>query len=473
MKNKFSLENYFFIIVNITIVTFLISKKVTTFPDSGSYIKNLILRTPSYPLLLDFFEFLFGPSYLLSVAHFQIIISFITVFILSLTLKKYFNLGKIAFLLIYFILLSPIYSPFNYINQHIANNIGTESVSYSLFLITIYFMIKFIFESKLKYLIYFLFISVLTITVRPQFLFLYIVGIVLLLYPVYRKNFSQTIIAGFSLGFFILGAMLYERTYNYIYHDYFTTVPVTGVQLITQPLYLLNFSGKNILLHEEDSKKLTFLKQVQEQISANKIISDKNNNPYYIAVPVYNEIVYKILYPVYLGMYGYTGTAKDHIGLDQLTTSIALKLIADNYLEFTRLYLYTIVNRIGYYTTIDQYRNKYNYNTYFNIPRGIYYLSFLIIQWFFFIYLFFKTHNKYYVIFPIITFIHCLNYGLVALVEPVMLRYSFYTDTLQLAFQIIIFSRLWTTSIRWVKLNFISLVTNKISARILKKMIQR
>lgn len=52
MKNKFSLDNYFFIIVNITIVTFLISKKVTTFPDSGSYIKNLILRTPSYPLLL-------------------------------------------------------------------------------------------------------------------------------------------------------------------------------------------------------------------------------------------------------------------------------------------------------------------------------------------------------------------------------------------------------------------------------------
>lgn len=58
--SKITIIDAIFIALNVVIIIFLFQQGVMTFGDSQSYITNHIIRTPSYPLWLDFFEFLLG-----------------------------------------------------------------------------------------------------------------------------------------------------------------------------------------------------------------------------------------------------------------------------------------------------------------------------------------------------------------------------------------------------------------------------
>jgi hypothetical protein len=241
--SKITIIDAIFIALNVVIIIFLFQKGVMTFGDSQSYITNHIIRTPSYPLWLDFFEFLLGTEdYLLGVVYFQIIISFTSVLFLSLVLKKYFKLGKITFFLIYLILISPVYSPFTYIKQNLVNQIGTDSLTYSLFLLYIGIVTKTVFKLNFKSLIYILFISILIVTIRPQFIFLYLIEVILIFYyGLKSKNIHKTINLVLIFTVFLLSASLYQRTYNYFFHGVFSSIPpLVGTQLLVAQLYLSN-----------------------------------------------------------------------------------------------------------------------------------------------------------------------------------------------------------------------------------------
>ena len=453
-KIKLTILDILIIALSLVIFLFLVRQGVKTFPDTNSYLNNSLLRTPPYPLLLDFFKFLFGSDYLLMIVRFQIILSFLFVLVLSWTIKQYFNLGKLTFYIIYFILLSPIYSPFVYLSKQlqIANNILSESITYSLFLLTITVMVKFIFELKLQYLIYVLLCSVLTAMVRPQFLFLYFFDIIIIIYYGYiTMNFVYTLVIGLLLSLFIFTASLLTKTYNFIYHGIFAGIPTVGVQLITPQLYLSHSQDIELFTNIEEK---AWLAKIYEEMVTRQLLNPSDNsipvtiNKYY---QVYNSIWHDTVFLTYANQYtsnqftpqsfrDYTNqhgkdkvlTSQQFIDLDKITTSIALKLITINYLKFFKLYAHMIINQASYYISGGYVKNHRESNM-----IGIFYCSILVWQWCLFTYLFLKTRKNLFFAFLSITTLYFMNYGLVGMVEPVMLRYSFYTDTVQLAFQVI------------------------------------
>ena len=445
-KESILIFDIFLIILNIVIFMYLVNRGFTLVADSNGYIQNYFLRTPFYPLLLDLFQFLFHQDSFLLITVFQIILSFAAVFNLSWTLKKYFHLDKLTFYIIYFILLSPVYSPFPYIAQYISNNIATESITYSLFLITISLAIKVIFEPNLKGLVRLFLFSVLTATVRPQFIFLYVIDVIIILYYFYQiKNFRRTVISATYLILFIFLASIFTKTHNFLYHGIFSKVPVTGIQLITPQLYLS--SPADIKLFQT-AKAKAFLERTYHEMSARQLFKTSSSTLEVLAK--YHQVYNAICNGVVRQNDRIRLPLDQFIDLDHLTISIALKLMSTHFTEFVDFYLNLIANSIGYYIS-----GGYGYHGYVTTSMvGYYYIAVLIIQLWLCAYLFLKTRHVVFFAFLFITLVHFANYGIIALVEPILLRYSFYTDTLQIAF-LVVFLNLIVNKIYNKLLNFI------------------
>jgi len=433
-----------FIAVNIIMLSNLISKEVIIYPDSQGYIQNIPVRSPTYPLLLDLFETIFGANYLAKVVIFQIMICFAAVLIISLTIKNYFKLGWIIFYITYLLFLFPIFPfsfsinnissqiQFGYGAQYIANGIATEPLAYSLFLITISIMIANIFKPRLTGLIYLFFFSALTATVRPQFIFLYLINVLFIGYFLFKtKNIRKSAIAGILLMLFMLGASIYQKTYNYILYDSFAGISFTGVQLITPQLYL---SDSSYIRFFQTKEEIAFLEKIYPKMETERLNYGANNPP---TIQNYGEVYNKICHNTVAQTFAIMHHVKGNFfkiysdpellpQLDQLTTSIALKLMLANYSKFAEFYTSSIADYMAAGVS-------------FIIDMGRYYTLFLLIQLGFFTYLYLKTRQVLFFAFLCINIVHFMNYGLVMLVEVVMIRYSFYTDILQLVFQFIIF----------------------------------
>lgn len=230
---------------------------------------------------------------------------------------------------------------------------------------------------------------------------------------------------------FMLGASIYQKTYNYILYDSFSGISFTGVQLITPQLYLSDSSYIRLFQNKEE---IDFLEKVYQKLETEQLNYGANNPPTIQSYGgVYNKICHYTVLKIFANMHHVEGNFFKIYSdpellpqLDQLTTSIALKLMLANYSKFTEFYTSSIADYMASGVS-------------FIIDLGRYYALFLLIQLGLFTYLFLKTRQVIFFAFAFITIIHFMNYGLVALVEPVMLRYAFYTDILQLVFQLIIF----------------------------------
>ncbi len=425
IKKKITITIVLYVLI-FAILLFSIPRVYRIFPDSKTYINNAIIRTPAYPLLLDLFELIFGSvNYLWYVVKFQIILSFSSVLILSLVLKKHFDFGIITFWVVFFILINPVYSYTSiFSSMNVANNILSESLTYSLFLISITFMIIYIFMLEFKYLVYFFICLAIVSTVRPQFIFLYVIGAMFIIYNFYKmKHLRQTIIAGVLLIVFIVGCSLFARTYNYIVHGHFVKIPLSGIQLIVPQLYTSDTSDIRLF---HDTEKNIFLGKIYEKIETKQMTRGGVAGLYAFGM---NEIVWKAVVLTYAEQYiGQTlydlngFTLAQIIDLDRLTTSIALKLLSANSFNFAIFYIKNISYGMG----------------------GNYSFLFFLITLCIFIYLFLKTKKNIFFAFTCISIIHFMNYGLVAILEPVIPRYSFYTNHLQWAFLVIF----WEHSIK-------------------------
>jgi hypothetical protein len=229
----------------------------------------------------------------------------------------------------------------------------------------------------------------------------------------------------------MLGASIYQKTYNYILYDSFSGISFTGVQLITPQLYLSDSSYIRLFQNKEE---IDFLEKVYQKLETEQLNYGANNPPTIQSYGgVYNKICHYTVLKIFANMHHVEGNFFKIYSdpellpqLDQLTTSIALKLMLANYSKFTEFYTSSIADYMASGVS-------------FIIDLGRYYALFLLIQLGLFTYLFLKTRQVIFFAFAFITIIHFMNYGLVALVEPVMLRYAFYTDILQLVFQLIIF----------------------------------
>lgn len=379
---------------------YYLSKGVIYSADSQSYIQNEIIRSPLYPLLLNGFEWLFGKGNFYCLPLFQLSFGFLACYSMASFVKKVFVLPNILFLVILGMLLSPY-------TFYFGNLILSEGLAYPLFLITVQLLFGSFLYEKHRFARYgfFLFTLSLLILTRRQYLFLYVVASLALIYQLYyvRGSMRSKMLLVLALITTISSTYLLEKTYQYYYNGHFTTVPFVGLQIMTLPLYLS--SDKDIGLYS-DPKEVSIVSSARRILKENRydtgFLWKEDEHPEYHHYHMnYNNVSWGTLSRA-LSENG----VRDWMEIDTILKRMYPPLMKAHWKRAASLYFRNIVNNMGGY-----------YNFIFLM------VTFLTAGYF---------HMKYRDKLSVSVFLAILmtlgNYFLVALVEPAMTRYTFSTN---------------------------------------------
>ena len=403
--------------VNDLILAFFISFTLIFFlganlnPDSISYINDDKIRPPAYPLIINFFDFIFTNNSLIILAFFQVFLWIIASIYFSTFWCKVFNFvdyHKYLFLLLFLI-------PINPIHQY-GNSILTESFSYICCIGIFINMYKFyLYQNKKNFLYLFLILS-FALTLRHQMIFLnfsiFIFSIILFLINQQKKSlilFSISILSFFS-------ATLINKSYSFLKYNQFEENKRVGLQMLILPLF--NISQESILKieNEEQRKIITEMKEKFNNIDpfskknrSNNIMPLMKINHY---ASSYNIIISYSVLPVVKKFFPDLTQSQIDKELIKLAKTILKTSIKYETVKTLKSYLNNIII-LGFYNffwfLICSFILLFSL---FNFLKTKSPLMFLI--------LFFSTN-------------HFVNIVLVSVVEPVLFRYSFYTNLVMCA----------------------------------------
>ncbi len=404
--------------------------------DSIGYDNMHPIRSIGYPLIMLIFKFLSVAHYLDYLFVFQVLLGIISVFFATKAIIKQFELNNFAGYLIAFTLIIPYI-----IKIKIGSHIYSEAVTYPLFLFFIIAIMRYYYsEIQRDIIIAILLLTLLTI-IRTQFFFVFPVIFLLLIIQIFlkrikfKKGILFTILLIFSYGM----VNLIDCSYHFIVHKKFARTPFTGIQLLTEVIFvseecdtiLFNNSAqkeafKAIISEVElrDYNKHSFL-QLSDYISKDNINDHYRNT--------YNPICWGTLVP----LYGNTLNLNEKniegwIELDKITLDMSKTLLKKHSLD----YLYN--------QFIDMY--FYGFFPHFGLIFSI--LLTLI--------LFININNHR--ISGFLLFLFLLDFSniiLCSLVEPLLIRYLFYT-------KIVVFTFLIAYSMSILKTKSIK-IQNKVS----------
>jgi hypothetical protein len=405
-------NEYFYIIVSLllySIMSFVIFKRgLILSPDSEGYLNPLIIRSPIYPLLIKFCKLLAGINFGSLLLIIQIILGLGSVFAFSLFLFKQFSLDKWIILLLSLFLFVPYI-----VSMQIGNTVLTEPLAYPLFLFTIKYLFEAFREKTLRnFIISFCFATVLILT-RSQFLFLYPLIALLISYLLLFTSINKKVLMKISVTFigFIIGFFIIEMTYHAIADGKFVRTPFTGIQLSTNAIYIS--SVKDSTIFSDKQEKEIFISIIKATENKNLTLSsfasksDLNYMSHYDTA--YNEICWRTMFPILRDNLKYDSSSEMYLEIDKITLSISKKLIVHNWKPFLNLYFKNIYTGMG----------------------GLIVITWTILTFFCLLILFFNGNRSVELIFLLTIYIsHFFNLALVSLVEPVMKRYSFYTEVL-------------------------------------------
>jgi len=372
--------------------------------DSGGFIDGRIIRSPLYPLIINIFSFLDDSLKLLVL--FQLLLGLFAVHHLLITLKKIFNFGYITSVILFLFLTLPYY--FITLNQKllIGNSVMSGAVCYPLFLLAIWAVFRAIIHKQMRYYIYFILISTLLVLTRRQFLFLYPFFIILWLSLFLQKgitDFSKWhLIIIFILS--IITADLLERTYQYVKFNEFSNTPFTGRQVLVLPMFVAEKDDVGLF---EDQQQRDIFRYVYREMADKEItFRDKGFNflnLYRTYEQHYNQISHHVIPPAAEEVLGEQYT--EH-RMDDATVQISLTLIKHHFMNFIKLYLKNIEVNIG---------NK-------SIA------SFLVLLFILGLIYYIKTRSELALIILLSLILQFGNYMLIAAAEPIIWRYTFYTN---------------------------------------------
>jgi len=247
---------------------YVLSMPIGYFPDSAGYMEMAIIRSAGYPLFLKIVQFIFGSYFEFGIIATQVLIGLSAIYFFIYTIRKYISLGFGLTILFTIALLFPYY-----INGRIANNVLSEALSYSLYLIVIARFIAFFisYEKKqLRYAIPFLCILLLT---RTQFYYLIPIAILMIVWCIVKeKQWKQYRIL---LGVFILLpfiTILADKTFHKVVHNSFVSTPWTGIHLAA-PAYYVSDAEDEALFTNTGEKQL--FREIYQQLN-NKNLNINN-----------------------------------------------------------------------------------------------------------------------------------------------------------------------------------------------------
>lgn len=374
--------------------------------DSATYTNNSQVRSGLYPLLLDMNQLLFGESYWFTVVW-QLLLGVGAAVYLSRWLVDTFECQGWPQLLLSALLIMPYYGP-----ATLGNAIMSEAVCYPIFLIFFAWIGEGLLKQNIKRLYLAMFLTALLIFARKQFIFLYVLWTIVIVYMAFywpmRRPWAKIILAFILM---VVATVSVERVYQYSIDGHFKPVPFFGIQFVNAPLYV---SEKEDVELFEDANTRQIFTETYARMEQFKVLKSSykpdvhyHYNYYTHFFGAYNQIVWQSLAPV-LGRI----LSVDYHAIDKVTVAMALKLIQEHPVEWGLLYMNNILFHMGGYYTVA-------------LVGLLTLISFFLVLK--------DRGNGLSLLVLLATLLQWGNYMLVAIVEPVIPRYKIYTDAVLIA----------------------------------------
>lgn len=385
---------------------YILSREIIMHPDSTGYLLGSVIRSPVYPVFLQIVKITGEHIFFPLLTFIQLIIGLYAIQTFSVFLFRIFNLDKWHWFAIFVFLFSPYL-----IGIRGANAVVSEALAYPLFLIVSKYLIEAIYYLKFRsFLLAFATTSLLILT-RSQFLFLYPLIALLLIYIAIFEIKFRTLFKKIAFWFLtsIILTITLEMSYHFLAHGKFIRTPFTGIQLATNALYVSSVKD-SVNINNEHYRSI-FVKIMKEADSQNLTQSKRfKNMGFYSHYEIsYNDLCWRTIFPTIKANIQYKNETQLFTKVDKITLSLSKIMITKNFKSFLKIYIYNAYNCFGGFIN----------------SIWILLLSFTTLRW-----LFMDRNNKIALILLFVLGLHWSNVLLISLVEPAIVRYVFYTQTL-------------------------------------------
>lgn len=394
------------VIIALISAAFIYHFGYATFPDTATYIVADSLRTSGYPTIISLFEALFGAYHLTAISYVQFFLYIFVSIRFSTLLCLAFNINshlRYVFLLILCLPISPAHQ--------YGNAILTEAFAFVVSLMIMYQTYKAYDSNRyLDYLILF-FYTVVAITLRPQmayFVVMFVVlGGLLLVTGHAKKALMYIMIAVVSF----LSASTIDKTYHYFQHGFFGQIPFVGTQLIVLPFFTMSEQTIDYIENREDQQLILKMVDLAEarglRQNPHVEIEVKPYRPIFDYAAKYNvlrmQVIHRVIEDAQPGL-----SPKEMDGvLIRLSTSILKSGLQNEPIAYVKAYANNLIY-LGFGSPL-----------YFII-----YLATFLTACF----LFLRQQNSVRFLCVVIPLAHFINISVVTVLQPVMFRYSFYTE---------------------------------------------
>ncbi|MFK7748154.1 MAG: glycosyltransferase family 39 protein [Kordia sp.] len=330
------------------LITFVVVLRnpIELFPDSSGYLNMHIIRTPGYPLFLQFIQSIFGDNYQLGVVIFQILLGCFSIYYFIRKLRSSHILNEFFSVCFALVLLLPFL-----IGLRIANNMLTESISYSLYLILVAKFISFFISKNSKELYYSLPILALLLITRYQFVYLIPLALLMIFWISYQqksiKKHAVLIVLFITLP---LITSLIDKTYHKIIHGHFVSTPWTGMNMITAPFFVSDTEDEALFespLEKEFFKK-THYSLIDKKMNINNLELSVYQSPTQFYIANFADITMGPIFKNGKEVLSNSLTkAERFIELNKMTNKMTMPLIWDNFSKWKRLYIQNAIHGFG------------------------------------------------------------------------------------------------------------------------------
>lgn len=321
--------------------------------DSNGYIHMVSAREPVYPLFLKLFRMVFGETYYLyAVAFVQNLLMAFAVWYLTMYLK-----GKFAWKEWMTYVMIAMHFAVALLCQFAAgrasiypNSILTEGLSLSLWLIFITFLLKALWEKRLRYVIIALLLAAVMMDLRKQMAVGYIVlfGTLLLGWIGQKKYVRRMAAVTGMIVCSILLALGGTRLYNYVMRGEFVQNTRDMNLVLTTSLYIADKEDAELI--EDPVVRELFLQvmDILEEKECNYRFADpgwRNLEAHYGAH--YDKITIDTTGPMFIEYameQGYSEGLEAEQEADRMSGVIVKSLLADNLGTYLRVYLASVGN---------------------------------------------------------------------------------------------------------------------------------
>jgi hypothetical protein len=398
---------------------FLFNRGLIFEADTVGYRNYYSSQPPVYPLLIIFCKFLAGYGYDIVLLSVQISIGLIGITAFSFFLYNQFTLNKWIVLLLSIILFEPYMFGLQTGNKEV-----TESLAYPLFLFTMKYLLEGVIQKSLRKFIVSFFFAALLILTRAQFMFLYPLYAIIILYLLLYTTIDKRRIMKLGMIFiaFIIGVFLLNTTYHYIRAGTFSR-PTSGFQLAANAMYVSSLQDSTLFSDKQEKAIFIEMMTVAEKNQLTKSSSNDASNIHYFFS--YSSLVL-LIQETFQQRYK-PETVADSIALSKeynykylknkeliaiegkMTRSMSKKLLIHNWKQYSRLVLKTVSYELGYPPGLVR-----------KVAIGICLMILFIIG----------KRSQELTVLILAVLCHLLNLFVVASVEHMLTRFSFYTDVL-------------------------------------------